>query len=145
MTVPSREDGEPFAEEVDIEVRYAETDAQGVVHHSNYVVWFELARTALCRHSGRSYAEIEQMGFNLVVTGVQARYRRAARYGDPVRVRCVLSRFLSRGLVFEYEVRCGDDLLATGETDHIWVDRESGRPCRVPKPLEDAFRRLAAT
>lgn len=145
MSAPSRKDGEPFAEEVDIEVRYVETDAQGVVHHSNYIVWFELARTALCRHSGRTYAEIEALGFNLVVTGTRTRHRGAARYGDTVRVRSVLSRFQSRGLVFEYEVRRGDDLLATGETEHIWVDRETGRPCRVPKPLEDAFRRLAAT
>ena len=145
MTPKSTEAAAQIAETVDVEVRYAETDAQGVVHHSNYIVWLELARTALCRHSGYSYAEIEAMGFQLVVTGVQLRYRIGARYGDTVQVRCVLGKFKSRGLVFTYEVRRGDELLAEGETDHVWVSRDTGRPCRVPKPLEDEFRRIAGS
>lgn len=133
----------PIVEESMIEVRYAETDAQGVVHHSNYIVWFEVARTSLCRQSGYPYADIEAMGFNLVVTGTRTRHRNGAVYGDTVRVQCTLSQFKSRGLVFDYKVFRDDELLATGETEHIWVSRETGRPCRVPKPLEDAFRRVA--
>lgn len=132
--------GEPLVEDSIIEVRYAETDAQGIVHHSNYMVWFEVARTALCRRSGFPYAEIEAMGYNLVVTGTSTRHRSPARYGDTVRVECRLDRFQSRGLKFVYRVLRDNTLLATGETEHIWVGRDSGRPTRVPPELESAFR-----
>ena len=67
--------------EIDVEVRYAETDQMGVVHHANYVIWFELARTSLCALSGFHYAEIEALGYLLMVTGVEVRYHRPARYG----------------------------------------------------------------
>ena len=134
---------DPPEEQVEIEVRYAETDAQGVVHHSNYVVWFEVVRTALCKRTGMSYAEIEDLGYNLVVTGTKTRHRQGARYGDTVTAICRLHRFQSRGLRFGYEIRRGTELLATGETEHIWVARATGRPARLPADLEAAFRRLA--
>lgn len=132
-----------LVEEKEIEVRYAETDAQGVVHHSNYVIWFELARTALCSRTGFTYAEIEAMGYMLVVTGVRTRHRQGAHYGDTVRARCWIDRLQSRGARFAYEILRGDELLTTGETDHVWVVRETGRPARLPKELTDAFQRVA--
>jgi acyl-CoA thioester hydrolase len=134
---------EPIRCQTEIEVRYAETDQMGVVHHANYVVWFELARTRLCALSGFHYADIERMGFFLMVTGVEIRYRRSARYGDTVRVECWGERMQSRGVRFAYEVRHGDEVLATGATDHIWVERATGRPCRTPDTLRASFRRLA--
>ena len=127
----------------EIEVRYAETDQMGVVHHSNYIVWFEMARTRLCAQSGFHYAEIERMGYLLMVTGVEVRYRRSARYGDTVKVACWNERLGSRGLRFAYEVRKGEELLATGATEHVWVEAATGRPCRTPEPLREPFRRLA--
>jgi acyl-CoA thioester hydrolase len=134
---------EPTRCTTDIEVRYAETDQMGVVHHANYIVWFELARTRLCALSGFHYADIEKMGYLLMVTGVEARYRRPARYGDTVSVACWGDRLGSRGVRFAYEVRHGDDLLATGASDHSWVETATGRPCRTPEPLRAPFRRLA--
>lgn len=135
---------QPTRATVDIEVRYAETDQMQVVHHANYVVWFELARTRLCELSGYHYAAIEQMGFLLMVTGVEARYRQPARYGQVVQVSCWCERLGSRGVRFAYEVHHDDRLLATGASDHVWVERASGRPCRTPEPLREAFARLAA-
>jgi acyl-CoA thioester hydrolase len=134
---------EPTRCTTDIEVRYAETDQMGVVHHANYIVWFELARTRLCALSGFHYADIEKMGYLLMVTGVEARYRRPARYGDIVSVVCWGDRLGSRGVRFAYEVRHGDDLLATGASDHIWVESATGRPCRTPEPLRAPFRQMA--
>jgi acyl-CoA thioester hydrolase len=134
---------EPVRCGTDIEVRYAETDQMGVVHHSNYVVWFELARTHLCAMSGFHYAEIERLGYLLMVTGVELRYRRPARYGDTVRVICWGDRLASRGVQFAYEVRRGDELLARGRTEHIWIEAKSGRPCRTPEQLRAPFERLA--
>jgi acyl-CoA thioester hydrolase len=134
---------EPTRCATDVEVRYAETDQMGVVHHANYIVWFELARTRLCALSGFHYADIEKMGYLLMVTGVEARYRRPARYGETVRVVCWGERLASRGVRFAYEVFHGDELLATGATDHIWIESATGRPCRTPEPLREPFRKLA--
>lgn len=134
---------QPVETRVELEVRYAETDQMGVVHHANYVIWFEVARTRLCETSGFHYADIEKLGFLLMVTGVQVSYRQAAHYGDHVQVRCHVERKASRGLTFAYEVSRRGDLLARGTTDHIWVDQETGRPCRTPEPLEAPFRRMA--
>src|SRR5919106_6297258 len=108
---------EPVRAEIDVEVRYAETDQMGVVHHANYIVWFELARTRLCALSGFHYADIEKMGYLLMVTGVEVRYRRPARYGDTVQVLCWNERLGSRGLRFAYEVQKDDEVLVTGATE----------------------------
>ncbi len=134
---------QPLRATVEVEVRYAETDQMGVVHHANYLVWFELARTRLCRESGFHYADIERLGYLLMVTGAELRYRRGAHYGDTVGVVCWLERMSSRGLRFAYEVRRGDDLLAEGATEHLWVDKASGKPCRTPEALREPFARLA--
>jgi acyl-CoA thioester hydrolase len=134
---------EPVRTATEIEVRYAESDQMGVVHHANYVVWFELARTRLCAESGYHYADIEKMGYLLMVTSVQASYRKPARYGDTVQVVCWNDRLGSRGLHFAYEVRKGDEVLVTGATEHIWVETATGRPCRMPEPLREPFRKLA--
>jgi acyl-CoA thioester hydrolase len=136
MTAPARC-------ETAVEVRYAETDQMGVVHHANYIVWFELARTRLCALTGTPYTEVERLGYLLMVIGVEARYRQPARYGDTVRVSCWVASLTPRTVRFAYEVRRDETLLATGTTDHIWVDAASRRPCRVPAALRDPFERLA--
>jgi acyl-CoA thioester hydrolase len=128
---------------VDVEVRYAETDQMGVVHHSVYVIWFELARTRLCLLSGFHYADIEKQGYYLVVTRTECRFGTGAKYGDTVQVEARLEEYKSRGLRFVYEVKRGNEILASGATEHIWVDRKSGRPCRTPPQLVEPFERAA--
>ena len=91
---------EPTRDEIDIEVRYAETDQMGVVHHANYLVWFELARTSLCTRTGYHYADIERLGYLLMVSGIHASYRGAARYGDTIKVTSWVDRLASRALNF---------------------------------------------
>jgi acyl-CoA thioester hydrolase len=128
----------------EIEVRYAETDQMGVVHHANYLVWFELARTRLCTLSGFHYQQIEDLGYHLMVTACQVDYRRGARYGDTITIDAWLAELASRRLRFAYEVRRAGELLATGMTEHVWVEAASGRLCRTPEPLREPFARLAA-
>lgn len=128
--------------EVDIEVRYAETDQMGIVHHAVYPVWFELARTHLCARTGFSYAEIEASGYLLLVTALSVNYRQSVRYPDRVTTACRLERLASRGLRFGYEVRVGEALCARGATEHVWLEVASGRPCRTPGHLVDPFSRL---
>ncbi len=129
---------------VEVEVRYAETDQMGVVHHANYLVWFELARTGLCALSGYDYPGIERAGYRILVTGAELRYHQPARYGDTVRVEARLERLESRRLAFAYEVHRDGQRLATGRTEHLWVAAADGRPCRIPSPFREAFAPLLA-
>ena len=133
----------PIRSTVEVEVRYAETDQMGVVHHANYLVWFELARTALCSLGGFHYASIEKLGYHLMVTAAEAQYRKGAKFGDHLEVSTWLDQLASRRLRFKYEVRRGEELLATGTTEHFWVEAATGRICRTPEPLREPFSRLA--
>ncbi len=134
---------EPIRSQIEVEVRYAETDQMGVVHHANYLVWFELARTRLSARSGYHYADIEKLGYHLMVTGAEVGYRRGAHYGDTVQIVCWIDRLSSRGLRFAYEARRGKELLATGATEHVWVEAETGKIRRMPEELREPFEHLA--
>jgi len=125
-----------------VRIRYAETDAMGVVHHRNYIVWFEVARTEWLEVQGYSYAEFEKSGFYLVVTEVGARYLRPARYGHDVITRAILAEARSRAVRFDYEVRhaATGDLLVTGFSQHILTDH-SGNIRKFPAHLWDALQR----
>lgn len=130
---------------IDVEVRYVETDQMGVVHHAAYLVWFELARTHHCALSGHRYADIESMGYWLMVTGIDLQYRRGARYGEIVEVVCWIEEMTSRTLRFAYDVTRDGQRLVTGHSEHLWVRVSDRKPCRIPAELEPAFRRLAGT
>lgn len=125
--------------EVELEVRYAETDQMGIVHHANYLVWFELARTRFCREAGKPYPEIEALGYLMIITRAQQDYRQAARYGDVVQVACWLDWVASRSLQFGYRVSREGQALTTGFTRHLWVKRDSRRPCSFPESLRATF------
>lgn len=122
-----------------IRVRYAETDAQRVVYHGNYVVWFEVGRTDYCEKVGYPYPRMEAEGIFITVTEVRVRYRRSVRYGDVVTVRTRRGIIRSRGCTFHYEVVLPDgSLAAEGETEHVFLNA-AGRPVTVPAPVRDAF------
>jgi acyl-CoA thioester hydrolase len=112
--------------ETEVRVRYAETDQMGIAHHANYLIWFEAARSDLCRAKGFSYKEMEeQENAWLVVAESYVRYKSPAFYEDVLTVRCQLSEVRSRSLRFVYEVyRQSDDaLIAEGETLHLVTDQ----------------------
>lgn len=125
-----------------VEVRYAETDQMGIVHHANYLVWFEQARTRLCSEAGFHYADIERRGYLLLVTGAHLAYRGASRYGETVDVACWVERIASRGVTFAYLVSRDGEVRATGSTEHVWVDAASRRPTRFPADLHGPFARF---
>jgi acyl-CoA thioester hydrolase len=123
-----------------LRVRYAETDKMGVVYYANYFVWFEVARTDLLRALGWSYREMEQAGVSLPVIAAHCDYLRPARYDDELEVRTE-GRLLSPiRLEFTYQVRLagGASLAASGKTVHASLDA-SGRPCRLPERIREAF------
>jgi acyl-CoA thioester hydrolase len=131
------------AVESKVKVRYAETDAQGVVYHANYLIWFEVGRTDYCEAAGYPYTRMEAEGVLISVIEAAARFRKAARYGDVVTVRTRFGGMKSRGCTFLYEILLPDGAVAAeGETHHVFLDR-SGRARRVPPPVAQAFRNFA--
>jgi acyl-CoA thioester hydrolase len=126
-----------------IQVRYAETDAQRVVYHGNYVIWFEVARTTYCERAGYPYPRMEAEGSFITVTDVRVRYRHSVRYGDTVVVRARMTEMKSRGCTFAYEVVLPDgSLAAEGQTQHLFLDA-AGRPRTVPEAIAKAFREFS--
>src|SRR5688572_11661676 len=112
-------------------VRYAETDMMGVVYHGNYLPWFEVGRTTLLKEMGLAYRQLEADGYRLPVLEVSAKYFRPAVYDDTVTIVTTLREKPLLRIRLEYEVRRGDELLATGHTVHAFIDRD-GRPVRPP-------------
>jgi acyl-CoA thioester hydrolase len=111
--------------ETEIRVRYAETDKMGIVHHSNYLIWFEAGRSELCRERGFSYKEMEDDDALMVVAESYVRYKSPAFYEDILTVRTQVAEVRSRSIRFIYEiVRESDEtLLAEGETLHLVTDQ----------------------
>lgn len=111
--------------ETQIRVRYAETDKMGIVHHSNYLVWFEFGRSEFCRARGFSYKEMEEVDNALmVVAEAYCRYKSPAHYEDVLRIRTKLEEMRSRSIRFVYEIirPLDDTILAEGETLHLVTD-----------------------
>lgn len=114
--------------ESQVRVRYAETDQMGVVYHANYLVWFEVGRVDFIRSMGLDYAAMErEAGALIAVVEAKARYKAPARYDDQLVVRTRLAGARGSMVRFEYEVRRGEEVLATGETVHIVVGRDMKR------------------
>lgn len=130
--------------ETNFPVRYAETDAMGVVHHASYLVFFEEGRSQFMRDKGKDYAAIEAEGYRLPVTEVGVRYVGSLRYGDRVKIRTWIEENRSRRLSFAYEVVDSNNgkVLVSGFTRHIWTDTQ-GNVTRMPAEWDDllAFRR----
>ena len=117
--------------EIEIRVRYQETDGQGRVHHANYLTWFELARVEMLRAAGHSYRELEDSGVFLVVAEASMRYYLPALFDDLLRLRITTVRAKGARIEHRYEVFRGDELLADGQTTVACVDR-TGRVKRLP-------------
>lgn len=124
--------------ETEIRVRYAETDKMGIVHHSNYYVWFELGRSEFCRSRGFSYRDMEDKdNALLVVAESYCRYKSPAHYEDVLYIRTQIARIRSRSIVFVYEIYRPSDnaVIAEGETMHIVVNKDK-KIISLPKQYE---------
>lgn len=125
----------------EIRVRYAETDAMGVAYHANYLVWFEVGRTALLEELGYPYAQLEEDGIILPVAECHVKYKAPARYDDRLLIRstCTELRGVSMILSYKIENKKTGALLAEGWTKHAIVDRNM-KPVKIrdvnPKLLQ---------
>jgi len=120
--------------EIEIRVRYYETDAQGYVHHANYFQYFELARVEQLLALGHDYADLERDGIILVVNKISCRYHRPCRFGDTLRLKIRTVRTRAARIDHEYRLMRGDELLAEAESTLACIDRQ-GRVQRLPEFL----------
>jgi acyl-CoA thioester hydrolase len=122
--------------DIELRVRYGETDRMGVVYHAEYLVWCEMGRTEYIRSLGMSYAEMERRGVPLAVAEATIRYHAPARYDDLIRVSTVLSRLGSRGITFDYVIVNADSgqRLASASTTLVAMDSD-GKAQTIPADI----------
>ena len=124
------------ARSVRLKVRYDEVDGMGVVHHPNFLIYFEIARTEYMREAGVRYADLEKRGFLLVVTAAEARYVANVGYDDEIVVRTAVGDMGRATIRFVYRVEdARGRLLCEGATEHACVGPDKARPIRFPPEI----------
>ena len=122
-----------------VEVRYAETDQMGIAHHSNYAIWFEVARTDFIKAAGISYTDVEKEGIITPLTSLECKYKKAAFYEDQLQIHASLTKLSPVRLEFSYKVTRDGDLIATGKTTHGMVTKDL-KPINVKKEHPEIYR-----
>ena len=126
--------------ETKIRVEYHHTDQMGIVHHSNYIKFFEVARTEWLRAIGLTYAEMERRGVMMPIVDVQVHYRNPAYYDELIAVTACVDEMPMARMNFRYEVRGEDGReIASGSTTLGFIDHITRRPQRAPKWLVEVL------
>ncbi len=125
-------------DEIQIRVRYGETDQMGVVHHGNYALYLEMARIEWLRKLGISYKEMEKEGIALPVVSLSINFKKSAYYDDLIKVKTQLKKKPTAMVEFEYEISNDlGEILSTANTVLAFVDINRNRPTRPPKYFID--------
>lgn len=119
-----------------IRVRYSETDAMGLLHHSNYLTYFEVGRTELFRAQGGNYRRMEELGLFFVVASIQVKFKSPAKYDDLLDLTTEIKRQTPAKLIHEYFLRRNDTLLCQAESTIACVDSH-GSVQRIPEDLTE--------
>ncbi|WP_147677531.1 acyl-CoA thioesterase [Algibacter pacificus] len=128
----------PKSDEIQIRVRYGETDQMGVVYHGNYALYLEMGRIEWLRKLGVSYKSMEENGVMLPVVSLHVNYKKSAGYDDLINVKTQLSKLPTVKLEFEYEITNEKgELLSTANTILVFVDKKTGKPIKAPKYILD--------
>lgn len=124
--------------------QYYETDQMGIIHHSNYIRWFEEARTAFLEDMGYAYGRLEQEGIISPVLRVECDYRKMVRYGETVRIEVSVEKFNGIKLVISYRIYGleTDELYTFGRTSHCFLNKE-GKPVSVKKEKPEFYEKVS--
>jgi len=129
------------SDEILIRVRYGETDQMGVVHHGNYALYLELARTEWLRKLGISYKKMEEEGIMLPVISLVVNFKKSACYDDVIKVKTQLIKEPTATISFEYEITNEKgEIITTANTVLAFIDMKSKRPIRAPKYILDVLK-----
>ncbi len=120
--------------QMDIEVRYSETDSMGYLHHSRYLVYFEMGRMELLRRRGIDYRLMEERGFFYVVARLECKYRAPARYGEILTLTTTVGRMTPVRIEHNYRLTHGAVLVAEANSTIAAVGCD-GRPVALPNDL----------
>ncbi len=123
---------------ITIRISYSETDQMGVVYYSNHFVWFERARTEFFREIGFPYTDLEKKEIYLPVVEAFCHYFTFARYDDELDVYTHIKEFKIASISFEYEVKRGKDLIATGYTKHAFVNKKN-KTIKIPEYIRNSI------
>lgn len=124
-----------------LDVRYYETDQMGIVHHSNYIRYFECGRMAMLEEVGLPMHKIEEAGVMMPITEVECRYRVPAKLGDKLRVVTMINEMPRARLTVHTEIyNQNDQLLSIGSVTMGFIDAVTRRPIRCPQMLVDIFK-----
>ena len=129
--------------DVELRVRYGETDQMGIVYHAEYLAWCDMGRTEYIRRLGTSYASLEQAGTLLAVAEANLRYHAPARYDDMIRVETTLTDVRSRALTFDYLIchAASGSRLVTARTLMVVLDGNR-RPVPLPREVRALLERI---
>ena len=129
--------------ETTLQVQYYETDQMGVVHHSNYIRYYETARTDFIKSIGLSYRQLEESGTTMPIINVTSKYIQPAKYDDVLTIKVVLKELPTSRIIFYYEVyNQTKALINEGETMLAFINQETQRPSRAPEILMKQLRPL---
>lgn len=130
-----------YQQEIQVRVRYAETDKMGYVYYGNYATYYEVARVEALRAVGFSYKKLEDTGIGMPVLDLKIKYRQPARYDDLLTIKLTITEMPKARIVFQYEVTNEvGKLINTGETTLVFINLQSGRPVKMPTELHDLFK-----
>jgi acyl-CoA thioester hydrolase len=128
--------------QIQIRVRYSETDQMGVVYHGNYAQYFEIGRVEWLRNKGISYKWMEENGIMLPVVSLTMNYRKPAHYDELLTLKTILKNKTSVKIEFDYELYNENaELLTTGNSILVFVDMKTGRPVAPPQYILDILER----
>jgi acyl-CoA thioester hydrolase len=132
---------EPRVVESQVRVRYAETDAEGVVYYANHFVYMEVGRVNYFRTLGFDPASLDRSGHGIVIIEATCRYHSPARFDDPLLIRAWVDKVRRSSFEFAYEIWHEGDhrLIADGRTIQVIVDLQTMRPIRLPEEMRDAM------
>ena len=128
-----------FRFSTDVRVRFAETDAQGIAHNSNYLIWFELARVAYLEEYTGGYPALREQGIESLVLESHVRYLKPAQFDDRLVIHARVGELRGARFRFDYEIERDGELIADGWTSHACVDATTFRPTRIPQALADSI------
>ena len=128
-----------FTFSTSVRVRFAETDAQGIAHNAQYLVWFEVARIEYLRKHAGGYQALRDRGIEALVLESHCRYRVSAVFDDELVIHCRCLGMRGARFRYEYAITRGDELIADGHTEHACVDAQTMRPTRIPEWLSEAI------
>lgn len=131
-----------FTSETKIRVRYAETDRMGYVYYGNYATYYEVGRVEALRELGFSYKKMEDNGIMLPVFTFSIKYIKPAYYDDLLTVKTIIKNLPGARIKFDYEIFNEEkELLNTGETSLVFINKEMNKPCSAPEFFMNAIRK----